>query len=447
MLEFQEGKEVSLYIQSKAKRKLDLVLYYSDADYVLASFPQKNGKGIITVSDFLIPEQSVSYYRSIVDWGKFNIALKDNLCATTVPIIGFVTTSKNAYLDTYSLRNEIKKLSHEYIIFVYRNYVFDVRYYNDKMGIMNLDMECYIDTSDWLISSDGIKEEIDKNIHKKEYKSSSGAYEYSYDYARTLPSVKKKKYKDSELNIKNPDIFSIVDDKILNLEGFKMILQSSQENLRRYFDKVLTLLYNKDNVKTTIDYIYAKGTLPTMLVAHMDIKHYDEPTEIYHDSEKSVLWSPTGIGGDDRCGLYILFAVLKALGKNNLPSILLTTDEELGCLGAKIAATDIKGSIKDLKYLVELDRRNAKDVVFYETTNPDFHNFAEGFGFIKCEGLGSDIKYLTKEWGIASCNVSVGYYNEHERYEYIKLKEMMETIPKVVQMVLKSVTAPCYKDK
>ena len=49
-------------------------------------------------------------------------------------------------------------------------------------------------------------------------------------------------------------------------------------------------------------YLYAEGTIPVLLVAHMDTVHRQPVEQICYSEDRAVAMSPQGIGGDDRCG-------------------------------------------------------------------------------------------------------------------------------------------------
>ena len=106
---------------------------------------------------------------------------------------------------------------------------------------------------------------------------------------------------------------------------FEEILRMKQEELLKALNKYLNRVGYCNKILCTDKYLFAKGDINIMLVAHLDTVHKDVPT-VYYDKEKKVLWSPDGIGGDDRCGVYAILEILKEYK----PYILFTTDEEKG---------------------------------------------------------------------------------------------------------------------
>ena len=218
-----------------------------------------------------------------------------------------------------------------------------------------------------------------------------------------------------------------------NYNGFKMICQATQENIRRYLVGQMTRAYGENNIIANDSYIFCDGNCDILLVCHMDTVHKSLPDKIICDKENGMIYAPNGIGGDDRCGIYAALAVLKY--SNVKPSILFTTDEEIGCVGSKKAAKDLLTHSKGFKYLLEMDRHGDKEVVFYETTNREFINYIVSFGFVEKNGASSDIRHLSEKWGMASANVSIGYFNEHTKQEYVESKYLIDTIKKVITMV------------
>jgi hypothetical protein len=98
------------------------------------------------------------------------------------------------------------------------------------------------------------------------------------------------------------------------------------------------------------------------------------------------------------------------------------------------------GTTTDIKYLVELDRRNSEDSCFYNCDNPDFETFVNAYGFKTAIGSTSDISSLAPAWGIAAVNLSTAYFNPHQKTEYVdigiwnvianKVERMLRTPPK-----------------
>ena len=223
-----------------------------------------------------------------------------------------------------------------------------------------------------------------------------------------------------------------------NYEAFELIARCTQKDLQNYLAPQLEQIYGKENCIITKDYLFAKGKVPVCLVSHLDTVHKEIPSIIVSDKEKGYIWSPQGIGGDDRCGVYALISIIvdRLQASKELPSVLFTTFEEVGCIGASIASSEIpKEKYEDFKFLIEIDRKGMLDCVFYFTFNNKFEEFIESFGFIKSYGSCSDISKLSPAWDVASVNLSSGYFNAHTKEEYISVKWLMQTINNVIAIL------------
>jgi hypothetical protein len=208
----------------------------------------------------------------------------------------------------------------------------------------------------------------------------------------------------------------------MNYENFENICQMSQKELK---DHVATeLIKTHNNVYVGDGYVYAQGTFPVLLVAHLDTVHKKLPNMILYDFVNDAYSSPNGIGGDDRCGVYMIFEVIK---KFNC-SVLFCEDEEIGGIGAhKFIETDLAKELK-FNYAIEFDRKGSHDAVFYDCDNPDFEDFITEEFYDTAYGSYSDISTLAPFLKCAAVNLSCGYHNAHTESEYVVAKEMDASI-------------------
>ncbi len=198
-------------------------------------------------------------------------------------------------------------------------------------------------------------------------------------------------------------------------------------------ENTLKKTYGANNVITTPDYVFAKGNIPIMLIAHMDTVFEYGQREVFYDTQKNVMWSPNGAGFDDRAGI---FGILMLLRKGYKPWVLFCNDEEVGGLGAEAAAKELQNTgVKDLKYIIELDRRGKNDCVFYGDDNDEFVLYVEKFGFKEAWGTFSDISEIAPQWGISAVNLSIGYEEEHTKTERLYVNHMFKTIERVENML------------
>lgn len=203
---------------------------------------------------------------------------------------------------------------------------------------------------------------------------------------------------------------------------FEHICKMSQKELKSHVARELTKTHSK--VYMGDGYVYAQGEFPVLLVAHLDTVHKKLPDVIFYDFTKDAYSSPNGIGGDDRCGVYMIFEVIK---KYNC-SVLFCEDEEIGGIGAKkFTETDLAKELK-FNYAIEFDRRGSNDAVFYDCDNTDFEDFITKEFYETAYGSFSDISTLAPFLGCAAVNLSCGYYGAHTEKEYVVLSEMEASI-------------------
>jgi hypothetical protein len=219
------------------------------------------------------------------------------------------------------------------------------------------------------------------------------------------------------------------------MKTFEDICKMTQHEVKQYMKGYLAS--KKYNVVDQDGFLYAKGTVPVLLVAHMDTVHKEQCKEIRNVSGK--LSSPQGIGGDDRCGVFIIMNLVNELHC----SVLLCEDEEKGGIGAR-KFTHAKRKVVlengetveakyieelDVNYMIEFDRKGSNDAVFYSCANEDFIDFVEdATNFKYSTGSFSDISVLMPDAKLCAVNLSCGYYNAHTTVEYVMYDEMMDTI-------------------
>lgn len=135
-----------------------------------------------------------------------------------------------------------------------------------------------------------------------------------------------------------------------------------------------------------------------------------------------------GIGGDDKCGVYIGLTMIRILKhiKGFFPR-----DEEIGCVGASVADMDF---FKDVSLVIENDRRGTGDFVTNitgtELSSEEFQAaalpIAQRYGFKFCGGIMTDVQEL-KDNGLDVCavNLSCGYHGAHTSREVVSEHELL----------------------
>jgi hypothetical protein len=224
----------------------------------------------------------------------------------------------------------------------------------------------------------------------------------------------------------------------------RAILPLEQEKLHDYLFMVLNDYYEADNIiEADGEYLFAKGNIPVLLCAHLDTVHKIKPIEeeIYFDQEKQVMWSPGGIGGDDRCGVFI---ILNLIFQGYKPHIAFTWNEEIGGVGARSLSLSLDPNRLDvpINFAIQLDRKGHQESVYYDLDSKPFENYINGFGFKTAIGTYTDICEICPEWGIAGVNLSAGYLHEHTSRELILLNTLEDTMNKVSQILEDQVANP-----
>lgn len=218
----------------------------------------------------------------------------------------------------------------------------------------------------------------------------------------------------------------------MNLDFIKELCTTSTEELKV---NITRFLHQRgyQRVWSTKDYIMAEGNIPICLIAHMDTVFSSLPREFFYDQEQKVLWSPTGAGFDDRAGIYAIISILE--DTNYYPSVIFLDQEEHGGIGARALIHRFKKCPFACNALIELDRANFNDSVFYDCDNKAFEKYINKFGFKTNWGTFSDISVIAPAWGIAAVNLSIGYVDEHFATERLYTKQCDKTIKRVTNIL------------
>jgi len=135
----------------------------------------------------------------------------------------------------------------------------------------------------------------------------------------------------------------------------------------------------------------------------------------------------SGIGGDDKVGVYI---ALKCLEKYDNIKLAFFVDEERGCIGSAGAEMSF---FDDCFYVLQADRRGNSDFItnasgvklcsrkFKKAVKPLLD--ARGYSF--ADGMMTDVMQLKENGLKVSCaNISCGYYRPHSENEYVNIKDV-----------------------
>lgn len=144
---------------------------------------------------------------------------------------------------------------------------------------------------------------------------------------------------------------------------------------------------------------------------------------------------PTGIGGDDKCGVFACLQLLK-----ELPHIKAAffVSEETGCIGS--SKSDYNFFI-DVGYCIQFDAPENWMVTEYcfgtNLFNRDSNFFTTCDNILK-ESMGEKLTYmrhpytdvfmLRQKYEIECTNISIGYYKYHTKNEYVVVEDVFNGI-------------------
>lgn len=201
-----------------------------------------------------------------------------------------------------------------------------------------------------------------------------------------------------------------------------------EDNIRNHLTNHLSQggIQHKTDRKGNIYSLSNPGT--PLLSAHMDTKPFlTEKGNMYPITISDGKISGTDIiGGDDKCGIYLILELLKQRPQDF--NFLISVEEEVGRVGVKAFMKNHAAEVAHLPYALVLDRHGSGDILCTQNTYgvPAFESrlaqIGKQFGYSPARGTFSDADILCYQTSCA--NLSVGYYNAHGTEEYIILKDL-----------------------
>jgi putative aminopeptidase FrvX len=208
----------------------------------------------------------------------------------------------------------------------------------------------------------------------------------------------------------------------------------------------------------------SEGEFYPCVVAHTDTVHKIDTINIREeylkDSKGKDSFSlkayndngdPTGIGGDDKCGV---FACLQLLEEFDVLKAAFFVSEEVGCIGSKEADPRF---FENVGYAIQFDAPDDYMVTEYcfgvklFESDSDFHSSARE---VLNENMLSapkfmqhpytDVWQLKKKFDFSCINFSVGYHNYHTRNEYVVVEDVYNGI-KTGKELIESLGCEKYK--
>lgn len=143
---------------------------------------------------------------------------------------------------------------------------------------------------------------------------------------------------------------------------------------------------------------------------------------------------PTGIGGDDKCGVFACLSLLEMVP--NL-KVAFFVSEEIGCVGSLQAD---KSFFENVGYAIQFDAPENWMVTqfcygqtlfddegdFYQKCEPHLKEYMPNF--VLQSHPYTDVYSLRKRFDFSCINFSCGYYNYHTRNEYVVVEDLYNSI-------------------
>ena len=217
---------------------------------------------------------------------------------------------------------------------------------------------------------------------------------------------------------------------------------SRQEDLMiEYLEKTLSGK-GYDYQKDSIGNIYVtKGKSENFpcFVAHTDTVHsvnlnlkvvqLEENNQTILTGIDTITYQPSGIGGDDKCGVFLC---LEMLDKLDNVKIALFVSEEIGCVGSKQADPEF---FKNVGYAIQYDSPKG-DSMSMSLMGKELFGKKTSFGekvspLILEHGITdwarhpyTDIWPLMEKFGFSCLNLAAGYHRYHTENEYVVVEEV-----------------------
>jgi tripeptide aminopeptidase len=232
-----------------------------------------------------------------------------------------------------------------------------------------------------------------------------------------------------------------------------------KENLmREYLIKIL----NEKNIDNYVDEygnVYAtKGSAEYFpcVVAHIDTVHeitdFEVIEENYSLSAIKPNGEPTGIGGDNKAGVFVCLELLDHF--DNIKAAFFVS-EEVGCLGSTLSDAEF---FNNVGYALQFDAPGNNWVTYYCDGVKLFNKDSDFFDKVRpiledslkdftVDNLGyhpyTDVSALRKLYNFSCLNYSVGYYNMHSVYEFVLINDVDNCL-KTAQKLISSLGEQLY---
>ena len=235
--------------------------------------------------------------------------------------------------------------------------------------------------------------------------------------------------------------------EVLSVPSFS----GDEERMRDY----LVNFFNERNIGNYVDEhgnVYAtkgKSDYFPCVVAHIDTVHPVTEFSVVEDnymlSAVKPDGSPTGIGGDNKAGVFVCLELFERF--DNIKAAFFVS-EEVGCLGSYLSDPEF---FENVGYAIQFDAPFNNWVSHYSDGVKLFSTADEFFKkldpiFEAClpeytiDKLGyhpyTDVSALKSLYDFSCLNYSVGYYNMHSIHEYVSINDVdlcLNTAVKIIK--------------
>ena len=230
-------------------------------------------------------------------------------------------------------------------------------------------------------------------------------------------------------------MYFTTEERKLLLDLFHLYAPSNKEEpVLNFIKKILDeahIPYNQDKNGNIICFNYEGEPL---LSAHTDCVgtaeagHYVKLIDIYPYGDDEIMKGIGNIGGDDKCGVFLILLYL--LSGKPINAVFSICEEIGGMNGIKTVVDEVKDNEvwKSIPYAIVLDRKNPGDIICYKNDygSQKFEDalakIGKEYGYEPVLGGCSDMNTLRNYMN--GCNLSVGYFNPHSNTEFVSLTDL-----------------------
>ena len=226
------------------------------------------------------------------------------------------------------------------------------------------------------------------------------------------------------------------------------IIEYAKTNgIEYYTDKKGNLYLTKGVLDSTDEYF-------PCVVSHMDTVHRSHRNLIENKvrltiKEDNLGWltahhpetdKQTGIGGDDKCGVYVCLELFKNFDKLKGAFFV---EEEIGMLGSKESDDRF---FENVGYAIQFDAPSSNWItevcsgvkLFDEDFKTEIKGVLNESGYNKFSiDPFTDVNQLAKKYDFNCLNLGCGYYRQHSDSEYVIIREVEDSLKAGIQLINK----------